>query len=124
MAYRNFSALADLPLSNPVRAGANDGGFTDLEWSVVRIARQDSLSSIEEPGRFARMMSAILGSPPRQPLANARLEALRRFVVLDNHLGDRLPDREAADFVGAGFSWAHVRLLRTRSFPSSTEFAR
>lgn len=103
MAYRNFTDIAD----------AEAQGFTELEWSVVAIARRDPLSSIGTPGRFASKIDAFLGKRRTPPLADPRLEALRRFVVADQHMGKYLPDSEIARFVSAGFSQAHVQLLRS-----------
>lgn len=117
MAYRNFSDTADMNPAAGTSARLDAALFTDLEWSVVDIARRDPLSSIQAPGRFASKVAELLGSRRTLPLADPRLEALRRFAVVDHHLGDRLPDHEVAHFVGAGFSMAHVRLLR--SIPSS-----
>lgn len=119
MAYRNFPDAADMQLSicdftiGAPAPAADAPAFTDLEWSVVEIARRDPLSSIQRPGRIASKMVQLLGKRPSLPLADPRLEALRRFVVVDHHLGDRLPDQEVAHFVAAGFTRAHVRLLRS-----------
>ncbi|WP_199555462.1 hypothetical protein [Sandaracinobacteroides hominis] len=111
MAYRDFSDAADARMA----ARTDTQGFTDLEWSVVAIARRDPLSSIEAPGRLASKLDALLGRQRTPRLADPRLEALRRFVVVDHHMGKYLPDREIAHFVGAGFSQVHVHLLRSAS---------
>lgn len=116
MAYRNFAETSlDLPagMAAAVNAAVEAASFTDLEYRVIDIARQDPLSSVEAPGRIAAKLAWLMGSYQRLPLADPRLEALRRFVVVGTHLGDRLPDEEVAHFVGAGFSLAHVRLLRS-----------
>ncbi|PZU48196.1 MAG: hypothetical protein DI568_08075 [Sphingomonas sp.] len=120
MAYRNFSELAEVDLSfgdlivgTRAAAAPDTPAFTDLEWSVVEIARRDPLSSIEAPGRFAGKLASLLGTPRSLPLADPRLEALRRFVVADHHLRDRLPDSQVAQFISAGFTRDHVRLLRS-----------
>ncbi|TPE63719.1 hypothetical protein FJQ54_02365 [Sandaracinobacter neustonicus] len=120
MAFRTFSDTADMDMAAGISARIDAASFTDLEWSVVDIARRDPLSSIQAPGRFAGKMAALLGSRRSLPLADPRLEALRRFAVVDHHLRERLPDSEVAHFVGAGFSMAHVRLLRSSpSLPHS-----
>lgn len=118
MAYRNFSETAGIDLAIGGYATVQQAAsFTDLEWSVVEIARHDPLSSIDPPGRFASRIARLLGSQRVLPLADPKLEALRRFVVAQRHLGDRLPDRELAHFVTAGFSLQHVRLLRSGPAP-------
>lgn len=116
MAYRNFSNVGDIDLSIGTSARVHAASFTGLEWSVVEIARRDPWSSIQPAGRLAGKILEWLGSKPTPPLANPRLEALRRFAVVDHHLGDRTPDHEVAQFVSAGFSMAHVRLLRSSPY--------
>lgn len=114
MAYRNYpeTDVVARPLGAAPVAAAEAAGFSELEWSVIEIARRDPLTSIEAPGRFAVTLANLLGRRPALPLADPRLEALRRFVVVSHHLRDRLPDREIARFQQAGFSRAHVRTLR------------
>lgn len=114
MAYRNYPEIdvVDRPLGAAPTEISEAIGFSDLEWSVIEIARRDPLSSIEAPGRFAGTLANLLGRRPALPLADPRLEALRRFVVVSQHLRDRLPDREIARFQLAGFSRAQVRLVR------------
>lgn len=114
MAYRNFSEVG-LDMAAGTAAAVDAPAFSDLEWTVIEIARQDPLSSIDPPGRFAGKLAWLMGSERRLPLADPRLEALRRFVVVERNLGNHLPDQEVARFVGAGFTRGHVRRLRTGS---------
>jgi hypothetical protein len=108
MAYRNFSETNLIA----VTADADRTGFSALEWSVVALARRDSIASLEKPGRIAVALGALFGDRRNPRLADPRLEALRRFVVLARHLRDRLPDREIGRFLSAGFTRAQARLLR------------
>ena len=55
--------------------------LTDLEWKVVEIARTDGPRSINPDGPFARFLKIFFGLPVARPLANKRVEALRRFCV-------------------------------------------
>lgn len=109
MAYRNFSEVLDQGTSLDVAASE---GLTSLEWLVVALAQRDRLSSLETPGRIATMLGTLFGSRPNPRLADARLEALRRFVVLVRNLRDRLPQGETARLLAAGFSRAQARLVR------------
>lgn len=109
MAYLAFNepgaaALADIvPPAAPVRSYADEGRLSPLEWSVVALARRDSLSSLREPGRLAVAMRVVLKTPnPR--LADERLEALRRMAVLAWHHNYAVPGHEVKAFLAAGFS--------------------
>lgn len=54
--------------------------LTPLERAVVALSRKDPVSSLQPPGR---KRGWILGLPTGPlPLANPRLEALRRYAIL------------------------------------------
>lgn len=91
------------PKAEPeVRAHAT--GFSALEWLVVALARKDHLSSLRTPGRIGSALSRVFGGRGESRLANARLEALRRFAVLAWHRGHNVPPSELAAFREAGFT--------------------
>lgn len=72
-----------------------------LDFAVIALALRDSVSSLSHQGRLARL---IFG--PRQgelPLANPKLEALRRYVVLRRRLGDRRASEERGPLRSAGY---------------------
>ena len=75
-----------------------------LEWSVVAVARNDSLASLREPGRLGMAMAALFGGRQNPKLTDPRLEALRRVAVLAWHHGYTLPVSEIKAFMKAGFS--------------------
>lgn len=54
------------------------------EWRAVSIALNDAAergcAAPETPGLLRRLYVAFSGNEPRPPLADARLEAIRRFV--------------------------------------------
>jgi alkylhydroperoxidase family enzyme len=75
-----------------------------LEWSVVAVARRDSLASLREPGRLGMAMAALFGARQNPKLTDPRLEALRRVAVLAWHHGYTLPVSEIKAFMKAGFS--------------------
>ena len=49
--------------------------FSALEWSVIRLARVDGLSTLREPGRLGRFLNWLMGRGGSPVLANPRLEA-------------------------------------------------
>ena len=75
-----------------------------LEWSVVAVARNDSLASLREPSRLGLAMAALFGTRQNPKLTDPRLEALRRLAVLAWHHGYTLPVSEIKAFMKAGFS--------------------
>jgi hypothetical protein len=85
--------------------------FSRLEWSVIRLARVDSLSTLREPGRWGRFVNWLMGRNGTPELANERLEALRRMAVLSWHFGFTVPGEDVASFFSAGFSPDQYELM-------------
>ncbi len=113
MAYKNFSEISDTEVLNTSETVVSStASFSPLEWLVIALAKRDPLSSIGKPGRIASALGTLFGARPNPGLADPKLEALRRFVVLARNLRHRLPDREVAQFLTAGFSHAQGRFLR------------
>jgi len=110
MAYLNFTELQGSPIAAPAdavvatAARVTETGFSALEWSVVAIARNDRLSSLEEPGRVAMALGLLFGDRPNPKLADAKLEALRRMSVLAWHKGYTVPAAEIRAFHESGFT--------------------
>lgn len=82
---------------------ASDVEFGELEWSVVRLARNDGLWSIRPLGRVRRLINWLLNIGSLE-LANERLEALRKAAVLSWHFGFSIPGQDVTDFLSAGFT--------------------
>ena len=84
MAYRNFADMGSLAASRIDRESAASGDSVSLgrdEWSVVEFAKNDGLWSLNPDGLMQRLGRILFGVAPPQPLANERLEALRRLAV-------------------------------------------
>jgi len=93
---------------------ANDVGKPDfwrLEWSIIRLARIDSLSTLREPGRWGRFVNWLMNRKGSPELANERLESLRRMAVLSWHYGFTVPGEDVASFLSAGFSPDQYELM-------------
>ena len=93
---------------------ANDTGkprFSPLEWSVIRLARVDGLSTLRAPGRLRRVWNWLMGRNGSPEVANERLEALRRMAVLSWHFGFTVPGDDVAEFLSAGFSPDQYELM-------------
>ena len=87
--------------------------FSPLEWSVIRLAQVDGLSTLRAPGLFRRFVNWLMGRKGSPELANERLEALRRMAVLSWHFGFTVPSDDVADFIAAGFTSDQYELLVT-----------
>lgn len=74
--------------------------LTALEVTVLALACHDPLSSILPRKRFARYP---LGPRPHSPLANPRLEALRRFAILRRLHGRAMAAAERERIRDAGY---------------------
>ena len=85
--------------------------FSALEWSVIRLARVDSLSTLRPPGRLGQFINWLMGRNSSPELANEKLEALRRISVLSWHFGFTVPSEDVADFFSAGFTPEQYELL-------------
>jgi hypothetical protein len=84
--------------------------FSPLEWSVIRLARNDPLWTIRPAGPFRRFWNWLMArGNPR--LANPRLEALRRMAVLSWHYGFAVSGEDLADFLSEGFGVDQYELL-------------
>lgn len=93
---------------------ANDTGkpvFNPLEWSVIRLARADSISTLRPAGRIRRFFNWLMGRSGGPELANEHLEALRRMAVLTWHYGFTVPGDDVASFLSAGFSPDQYELM-------------
>jgi hypothetical protein len=118
MAYMNFSETQGgrtdvfAALLNPP-AEETESGFTALEWSVVALARRDSLSSLREPGRLSVALGVLFGERQNPRLADPRLEALRRMSVHGWHKGFAVPKSEIVTFKSAGFTMNQLETLLT-----------
>lgn len=85
--------------------------FSDLEWSVVRLARRDRMWTLRPYGRVRRFFRWLTGLGINPKLADPRLEALRRIAVLSWHFGFTVPGEDVADFIAAGFRHDQYELL-------------
>lgn len=114
MAYAAKIETAKAARIAPAAVPANDIArpeFSSLEWSVIRLARADSLSTLRTPGRIRRFINWLIGRSGSPELANERLEALRRTAVLSWHFGFTVPGDDVAHFLSQGFSPDQYELM-------------
>ena len=101
------------PLGEAGIASSPESGFSRLEWSVIRLAKKDPLSTLHAPGRLRRFWNWWMARENSPELVNPHLEALRRMAVLSWRRGFAVPAEEVARFLSAGFSPAQYELMVT-----------
>lgn len=114
MAYLDLSRA--LPAPVPVTAPPKPcrARLSRLERHVVLLSRRDGRWSLTPPGPFRRGIARVFGIRGTNRLADPRLEALRRFAVLQRRYGPALPSKEEFRLAQAGYSdgqMAHARAL-------------
>lgn len=92
---------------NPLRLSG--GRLTGTEWEIVEMASWDGPRSLNPGGWLARIETVIFGDVAL-PLANVRLESLRRFAV-KAWFWNRLGERDIAAILEAGFAPDNVRQI-------------
>ena len=83
-----------------------------VESRVVELALSDDLTTLAT-SRWRRTLAGLFGLRPARPLANARLEALRQYVVLTRHA--RAARDEVATLLGLGFTPEQLRFVESRA---------
>ena len=106
-------------VDRPAMPATAQPSFTPLEWSIIRLARGQDLSSVREPGLLRRVYLWVIGRRGNRGLANKQLEALRRIAVLSWHFGFSVAGEDVAAFLSAGFTSEQYELLvaSTRAAP-------
>ena len=89
--------------------------FSAVEEQVITLARADTLASLEPPGMMERAVRLLFGLRARsRALADMRLEALRRALVVTRHRR-HMPDPVARDLRERGFRDAQLRSIEARA---------
>ena len=102
MAYLNFS-----PLEGETRtASASDASrFSSTELRVIDLAQRiDASQELSHESRLGRFVEAVLGMRLARPLADPRLETLRRFASLARHHSDDVGEDDVRSLIEAGYS--------------------
>lgn len=117
MAYLDLDNMFAAPggarfaVAAPLAAEPKVTGFSALEWSVIALAKRDTLRSLAGPSRLSRAMGSLFGLGGATMLADSRLEALRRLAVHAWRRGFALPAAEIDRFLAAGFIEAQIQTL-------------
>lgn len=80
--------------------------LAQLDFTVIAIALGDPVTSLKRQGRLGRW---IFGRrPDGQPLANPRLETLRRYVVMRRRCCDGSAEAGRTPLQAAGYSLSDI----------------
>lgn len=77
--------------------------FTKLEDRVTALAHHDPVSSVRAARKLGQVVNAVFGVKTPNHLADPRLEALRRYVVLSGSRSG-MNGRDQEDFLIGGYS--------------------
>lgn len=117
MAYVEFRTPADQPAGSTHGSRALCSGESAAvsrlgrqEWSIVELARNESLWTLNPNGLLQRIGRTLFGIRQPMPLANPNLEALRRFALIAWHRGS-VGAAQLREFVSAGFSCTDATLV-------------
>src|SRR6476659_744381 len=106
-AHAAFVPAAPVPFDE----GIPEAQFSDLEWSIIRLAKVDRLWTLRPATRLRRFLNGLLARNPNPTLANPKLESLRRMAVLSWHFGFTVDGEDVAEFIESGFSLEQYELL-------------
>jgi len=102
MAYLNFSPLEG---ESRIASASDASSFSPTELRVIDLAeRIDAGSELAHDSRLGRFVEGVLGIRLARPLADPRLETLRRFVSLARHHADDVDEEDIRGLVEAGYS--------------------
>jgi hypothetical protein len=102
-----FGPAAPVPFDQAIP----EARFSDLEWSIIRLAKVDRLWTLRPATRLRRFLNGLLARNPNPTLANPKLESLRRMAVLSWHFGFTVDGEDVAEFIESGFSLEQYELL-------------
>ncbi|MBB5712496.1 hypothetical protein [Sphingomonas xinjiangensis] len=102
MAYLDLSS--ELANARAHVAQGSSKPFTVLEEEVISISKLDTLNTVLEPSRLTRWLRAVTAAKVSPPLADRRLEALRRFAVLARLGGRKWLGGATSEAHDAGYS--------------------
>jgi hypothetical protein len=89
--------------AGPLIPGNDNDPLGRTEWSVIDMARAEGPRSANPNALFNRLISKLFGIAIARPLANERLEALRRFALAAWFRAE-IRTRDMRNLFAAGFS--------------------
>jgi hypothetical protein len=107
MAYRSFAAWPEVEALALYGAAHADEVplFSALEYRVIGIgARTDVRRELNPDSFVARWLNRLFGIEFSRPLADQRLEALRRFASIVAHVSHDAVEDHVNEFLAAGYS--------------------
>ena len=106
MAYENRRLESEIAWSeviSPLGSTNDNDALGRTEWSVIDMARDEGPRSANPNAFINRLVSKLFGIAIARPLANDRLENLRRFA-LTAWFGSEIRLRDMRTLFASGFS--------------------
>jgi|SoimicmetaTmtHAB_FD_contig_81_235212_length_2857_multi_2_in_0_out_0_1 hypothetical protein len=106
MAFENRRLKSDIAGNarvNPLTSTSDNDALGRTEWSVIDMARSEGPRSANPDALINRLFSKLFGIAIARPLANERLESLRRFA-LAAWFRPEIRLRDMRNLLAAGFS--------------------
>ncbi|MDO9487247.1 MAG: hypothetical protein Q7J32_02655 [Sphingomonadaceae bacterium] len=120
--------MAYLDLTDPQRWAAVRSttvpGFDKLDEAALTVAAHDGLWSLNNRSRLTRFLGQFLGLRLATPLADSRLEALRRLGVAARLGTRRIVEREIERARSRGFTPFQIEAVLGRFGLAPAEFQR
>lgn len=105
MAYMSFTPWESAGAAVSPATVEDAADFSPLELRVIALGeRSDVSQEIVQGSRVGRFLERAFGIKPVRPLANPRLENLRRFASLARYHPDQLSQDEIETLRSAGFT--------------------
>lgn len=108
--------------ARPAQYSQSIPALTKLERLAIHIARNDGIDSLTQSERGNRFTRWLFRADRPNPLADPRLEALRRYAVLLRLRGDAMPAGETRRLLDAGFAWETLNEIHQLVFGAAAEF--
>lgn len=97
---------------------AAEAGLTPLEWRAVAIGMQDAdhgIAPAPRRGRLGKLLAFLGAARTGLPLADSRLEALRRFAYAARRTGGRVADAVVQPLLDLGFATPQLATVALRA---------
>ena len=90
---------------------AAEAGLSPLEWQAVAIGFHDADAGLGRPSVLRTLWDRLQGRSAANPLADTRLEALRRFGASARATGGRVVDAVAQPLLDAGYARPQLAMV-------------
>lgn len=102
---------------------AAEAGLSPLEWQAVAIGFHDADTGAGQPSLLRGLIDKLQGRAAANPLADERLEALRRFGCAARAAQGRVADAVAQPLLDLGISRPQLAMVAACAVAVGTPFS-